>query len=38
MIGKYVARFVSGTDRGYSAEPDKKSALDRNLLLKSGFL
>jgi len=38
MIGKYVERFVQRTDGGHKKDPGKKAAVDRELLLKSGFL
>jgi len=38
MVGKYVERFVAG-ERGSAAGPDeKKQILDRQFLLKSGFI
>jgi len=38
MIGKYVERFVQRPDGGHQKESGKKSAVDRGLLLKSGFI
>ena len=38
MIGKYVERFVQSTDGGHQKGSAKKSAVDMELLLKSGFL
>ncbi len=38
MIGKYVERFVLATDGGYKKKSAKKTAVDMELLLKSGFL
>lgn len=38
MIGKYVERFLHATDGGYQKGSAKKSAVDMELLLKSGFL
>ena len=38
MIGKYVERFVCASDGGYKKESVKKTAVDMELLVKSGFL
>jgi len=38
MIGKYVERFVQATDGGFKKETGKKTAVNMDLLLKSGFL
>jgi len=38
MIGKYVERFVKAPDGGYPKKSAKRSAVDMELLLKSGFL
>ncbi len=38
MIAKYVERFVETAGRGHAVESRKKSAIDKELLLKTGFL
>lgn len=38
MIAKYVERFVETVSRGHAPESIKKSTIDKELLLKTGFL